>query len=515
MANSEAQVREALQWETGQSPPEDKSTWVWFWESIQGDFTDERSGGQIAFDAAVSMIPLVDQICDLRDLVANCKAIATAEESEDNTWKYVALALTLIGLFPTLGSALKGVLKISFVFVRRYGLDKLDEALDAALSWIITYLRKPSVQAYLRDKHVDEVFGWLAQQVREFAPKVNTQALLKNYDNALAVLNRQLGKIAAIPVVGERARRTLKMIQDVREKAGIPLAAVDDILQRIFGTLARKVDQQGLLVRHGIINVSNVHFKGTLPETRAVTLMRTTEPPPAWMSKGTKGKWAEQNLKQGKLETSKHPGWPKLNDGNIASFHKMAAVEVKGPAKLYRVVSPTNGAMGDCWIPEDVWKKIMESPDPKTAWRKYLAVWPDWNPNSQFVVLEVPAGRSVKAWRGPASSQVKKEHPDLDAHLEGGWDQLIIKPSGGECDATRIYKLGGGQGNVLHKTDMTYADYQRLPASEKAKYAPVREAIKHPDIKGPYETGWGATDFDAQLNDMRVGLPGLPGQVTN
>ncbi len=171
--------------------------------------------------------------------------------------------------------------------------------------------------------------------------------------------------------------------------------------------------------------------------------------------------------------------------------------------------------MGDCWIPEDVWQRVSASPDPKTAWRKYLAVWPDWNPNGQFVVLEVPAGQSLKVWRGPASTQIKEDHLDLDANLEGGWDQVIFKPKAGQWDATRIYKLGGGQMNVLHRTEMSYPQYSALPNEQKALYTPVRERINHPGIRGPLDTGWGATDFDPQWHGARIGLPSLPGQTTN
>lgn len=35
-------------------------TTLWLWEAIQGDFNQDRSTGQIAFDAAISMVPLVD-----------------------------------------------------------------------------------------------------------------------------------------------------------------------------------------------------------------------------------------------------------------------------------------------------------------------------------------------------------------------------------------------------------------------------------------------------------------------
>ncbi|KAK0329180.1 hypothetical protein LTR94_037858, partial [Friedmanniomyces endolithicus] len=72
------QLRSAVAWSTGTPQAEaegDKSAWEWFWEAIQGDFNENRSTGQIVADAAISMIPLVDQVCDVRDLVANCKKL--------------------------------------------------------------------------------------------------------------------------------------------------------------------------------------------------------------------------------------------------------------------------------------------------------------------------------------------------------------------------------------------------------------------------------------------------------
>lgn len=515
----EAQLRAALAWETGHKPPEQKSTWEWLWEAIQGDFNDNRSTGQIAFDAAVSMIPLVDQVCDVRDLIANCRSIATSDEGEDNTWKWVALGLTLIGLIPTLGSALKGVLKIMFTFVRRQGLARLEEAVDAAMTWVITFLRKPEVQAYLRRKKVDHVFKWLADGTRALQSQVNSRSLLSAFDRGIGLLNSLLEKVTWLPRIGERAQQTIRMVESVREKAPKPLAKVDDILQRILGAIARRLDMEDMLLRQGIVDARNVHFRGALPEARAVTLMKTTEPRPSWLGKGLKRPWPEQDLDDGRKavtnQRARDPGYPELNDTNIKSFHRMEPVEIKGPTRLYRVVSPSNGAMGDCWIPEDVWQRIMSSPDPKAAWRKHLAVWPDWNPDSQFVVLDLPAGESLKAWRGPAASQVKDKNLKLDAHLEGGWDQVIVKVKADQWDTTRIYKLGATKGTALRKTELTYAQYNALPQGQKAQYTPIRERINHPHIRGPLDTGWGPTDFDPQLNDMRIGLPSLPGQVTN
>lgn len=514
---SESEIRDALSWETGSQPPADKNTWEWLWEALQGDFNENRSTGQIAFDAAVSMIPVVDQVCDVRDIIANCKQIAQSEEHEDNTWKWVALALTLIGLFPTLGSLVKGVLKIFFTFVRRYGLNQAVKAVDDAMTWVITYLRKREVQKYLRQHKVDEVFRWLADAIRQLRGKVSAGALLAAFDKGIGIMKQLLGKVGWMPKIGQRAKQAIAIVEKVRKQADARIGSAVAPIQKVLDTIIHRLDMEHMVQRSGILNASNVHFRGTLPETRAVTLMRNTEPPPSWLSKGREGKWAEQDPKDLKVIKllADHPDWPKLSNKNIKSFHTMAAVEIKGPAKLFRVTSPSNGAMGDCWVPEEVWNKIMAAPDPKAAWRKHCAVWPDWNPNGQFVVLEIKAGESLKAWRGPAASQRKLEHPDLNAHLEGGWDQVIVKVEGSHWDSTRYYMRGGGHGETLHPPGLSRAEYEQLSESKKKAYTPIREKINHPDIRGPLDTGWGPTDFDAQLRDTRIGLPTLPGQTTN
>jgi hypothetical protein len=515
---SDAELRAALEWETGTRQSPDKNLFEWLWEAVQGDFNDDRSTGQIAFDAAVSIIPVVDQICDVRDIIANCRAIATSDDKEDNTWKWVALVLTLIGLFPSLGSIVKGVLKIFFVFMRRYGVDKLMEAADDAMTWVITFLRKREVQRLLRELKVDEVFKWLANAVKVIKGQINTRALLSSFDKGIGVMKGLLGKVAALPVIGGRAKQTIEMVERVRRGADAQIGKALAPLQKILDTIIQRLEMESLVQRTGILDARNVHFRGALPELRAVTLMRQADPLPPWLSKGKAVRWAEQDLKAGRdlvaRVRARDAEYPALSDKNIKSFHTMKTEDIKGPARLYRVTSPGNGAMGDCWVPEDVWKKIIDSPDPKTTWRKYSAVWPDWNPNGQFVVLEIPPGQTVKAWRGQAASQVKKEFPDLDANLEGGWDQVVIKVEPGQYDTMRYYKIGGGQGNQL-RNPISRTEYEKLSTAQQAQYTGIRERINHPSITGPLDTGWGSTDFDPQLRDARIGLPTLPGQVSN
>jgi hypothetical protein len=518
---SEAEVRRALAWETDHNASPEKNVWEWLWEAIQGDFNDNRSTGQIAFDAGISMIPVVDQICDVRDIIANCKGIAQSEEKDDNSWKWVALVLTLIGLFPSLGSLVKGVLKIFFAFVRRVGLNHVLKATDNAMTWVVTFLRKREVQQELRRLKVDEVFSWLAKEIKAVGGKVNTAALLAAFDRAIKTMKGLLEKVTWLPGgIGKKAQAAIDQVQSIRKLAdkhiGDAIKPVQDILDRII----RRLEMESLVQRSGILNVSNVHFRGTLPEAQAVALMRRAEPLPAWMSKGRSGKWAQLDPSKTPIKTMVEAAvkrdWPPLTVDNIKSFHKLSADVIKGPAKLYRVGSPSSGAMGDCWVSEEVFQKIMKSPDPKTAWRKYLAVWPDWNANGQFVTYELKKGEELKVWRGEASSQVKGDSPDLNFNLEGGWEQIIFKPTktnGAQYDTMKMYQRTGNSAE-LKPMPITFAEYRNLPPSKKHAYEVIRDEIKDPRIHGPFDTKWGSTDFDVQLQKAKIGLPALPGQVT-
>ncbi len=82
----------------------------WTWGMLQGDFKEDQSIAQIITNAVITMIPVVDQIGDVRDIIANLKLLIWDKRyNEFAPW--LALFFTLIGLIPTLGSALKAILK--------------------------------------------------------------------------------------------------------------------------------------------------------------------------------------------------------------------------------------------------------------------------------------------------------------------------------------------------------------------------------------------------------------------
>jgi hypothetical protein len=205
------------------------------------------------------------------------------------------------------------------------------------------------------------------------------------------------------------------------------------------------------------------------------------------------------------------------------------AVELKGPLRLYRVVGPGNMAAAKDWVSEEVFKRLQQAEDPKAAWRRHLAVWPDWNPDGQFVVFDLQPGESIKVWAGPASSQFKpKELGMKKLHLEGGYEQIKFdaalpgtqadgyrfEPRTGQLyDEMQYHELDRHTGQ-MRATRLTRQEYLALSPREQARYESVRLRITNPRISGPFETGWSYTDFDAQLPDVTLGLPALPGQLT-
>lgn len=521
------QLREALAFVTEQYKnvtDGSKNVVEWLWEAIQGDFNQERTTGQIAFDTAISMIPGVDQVCDVRDVVANCKQI---NDDTSNTWAWVGLVLTLVGLIPTVGSLLKGVLKIFFIYVRRAGLNHVARAVDEAMDWVITFLRRREVMKYWKALKWDRLFHELANQTRVVRALVSPKILLDAFDRAIKLMDNLLGYAKHIPVVGPAAQETLKLVNNVRSLARKKITAFTAPALRTLDEIIRRLEIEDLVQRRGVLDAGNVHFSGTLPEAHAVTLMRRSSPPPAWLGTGkpTKNLPLDPISQRKKVDAKTAEGYPALTDAQIESFTKLVEATLEGPMKLYRVVSPSNFAAGADWMSEEVFNRIMRSKDPKAEWRKFLAVWPDWNPNGQFVVYEIKAGEKVKVWRGEASAQIKDDLPDH--HLEGGYEQIkfngtltydadgnpFLAPGGAAGDSATYFKVDQATGQLTPST-MTYATWRNLPPHEQIKYPSLRTKINHPSILGPFDTRWGSTDFGTQLNDVRLGLPNLPGQVT-
>ncbi|MCX2769826.1 hypothetical protein OQJ67_23635, partial [Pseudoalteromonas sp. B530] len=66
---------------------------------LQGDFNQNPSTSQIVVGTLISMIPIIDQVMDLRDIIANVMLLTDDDEAND-TDAWLAFTLTGIGLVP-------------------------------------------------------------------------------------------------------------------------------------------------------------------------------------------------------------------------------------------------------------------------------------------------------------------------------------------------------------------------------------------------------------------------------
>ncbi|CAH0246946.1 hypothetical protein SRABI118_02866 [Massilia sp. Bi118] len=370
---------DALAWatnDTSKAKEPSSNPFVWLWEALEGDFNDERSTAQIMFDAAVSMIPLVDQLCDVRDLIANIKKLV--HDAKD-VWNWVALVLTLIGLFPTLGSLVKGVLKIFFAFIRHKGGEAAVKAVDSAMTWVVTFLRKREVQRYLSLHKVDEVFKWLANEIRTVRARVNVGELIRAFDRGIDVIQGLVSKVEYVPVISGKAVGMLKQVKEIRMMADRKLGEAVKPVQDLLDIVIARLELQVLAKQKGIVNVSNIHYRGVLPEAAAVALMRKHKP--SWLSKegeeffsGLDDDEIRNEVKRASAKVDSagrriphEDRFPFLSDQSIRSFNTLVKQKIKGPARLYRIIAPNSRAMSECWVTEEVFKKTPKCPRSKSG----------------------------------------------------------------------------------------------------------------------------------------------------
>lgn len=165
----------------------------------------------------------------------------------------------------------------------------------------------------------------------------------------------------------------------------------------------------------------------------------------------------------------------------------MRASQIKGKAKLYRVIDPSNEGGGMFWMTEQEFKKITS----RDEWRSRFAVKPEWNQNGWVVEYEVKAGEILPVWRGPAASQ---RLTGTDRYLEGGGEQIVFCP---ERDTMvqglpRVNRETGEAvvdgGVVDRRIEFSDVTGQTVPTKLRAR-------INDPNIKGPTATTWGASDY--------------------
>lgn len=418
----------------------------WLWVVIQGDFAEEQTTAQIVTGAVVSMIPFVDQICDVRDICANAQKI---NEDKENPWGWISLILTLIGLFPVLGSLFKGFFKVLLAPIRRFMLRpgakltrltgahiyKLAEpAIENGITELNKFLARPAVKKALKQAKITNVYKATATKLREVKALLTTKALLEIFDKLVKYLKETVNFIDkyASKDVALKAKNMLKVVMDVRNTANKKLGEFIKPVQDFLERLAVRIDKESDEAFKATTNVKNIHnFKKVGQDAELKSVLNNK---PSWVDITAKMKYAPLPF------SPKIPeGFPNIGakEGALknayATFHDLKAIHISEGEVLYRVLDPKSGDNSICWMREVEFKKLKTKAD----WRRYFAVFAAWNHNGEFVKYRVPKG-GINVWEGPAASQTfknsasKVEKADQKGNifvLEGGGKQIVLDPN--------------------------------------------------------------------------------------
>jgi hypothetical protein len=389
----------------------------WIWEVIQGDFNDNASTAQVATGTVISMIPFVDQICDVRDLAANCKKI---KDEPDQSWHWFSLVLTLIGLFPALGSLVKGCLKVVFASMRKAGAaggvtPRLALAIDVAIAELNKFLTRPEVVKVLKALHWDNPYKILAAEIRKIAGKLNTGSLLRAFDDVREAVESLLNLVKrwGSDSFARKAGSLLETIDEVRRSADRGIARALEPAQDFLKQFARRLEIDADMAHRAYLGTVNPHAFARVSEAEAISAFGKALP--GWVD--CSGKLVNRPLIRAPRAK---PGWPSIKA--FDTFHTMRAVTLPPGTTLYRIVDPTSKDNSICWMTKAEFDKLKSKDD----WRRRFAVWAHWNSNGEFVTYTVPPGPGLNVWEGITGSQQLDRSKYV---LEGGAWQIVVEPS--------------------------------------------------------------------------------------
>lgn len=416
-----------------------KATAEWIWGVVQGDFNEDPTTAQTVTGMVISMIPLVDQICDVRDIVACSRRI---DRDPDNTGNWLALGLTLIGLFPTLGSLVKGCGKILFACARKAALKAGTQAADTVAVKLMSqyleygivklngFLDRPEVRKTLKVLHWDNPYKHLAEKIRELRGQVNVSSLLRAFDQAISALKELMALVRNYggERMGEQALALLKLVDGVRKRADTMLGKIVKPLQDWLDRIARRLEVESDNAHRAYLRVTNAH-ELTRPSVQT-ELAEFMKEKPKWVDKTRKAAHPAADVAPVKA------GWPDLapkvkpgerhpleNAYKTFEDGKINAVTIPPGETLYRIIDPNSGDNSICWMRKAEFDKLMSKDD----WRRKFAVWSSWNSNGEFVTYTVPPGKGLNVWEGIVGSQEHRLNKDYK--LEGGAVQIVLDPN--------------------------------------------------------------------------------------
>ena len=445
-----------------------KASGEWLWEMLQGDFNEQQTTGQIVTGTVISMIPLVDQVCDVRDLIANCKKI---NENDTEVWPWVCLGLTLVGCFPELGSLVKGSAKVMFLSVRKAHFNELSKAgnysrlLDGSITQLNRFLDTPAVRGTLRTLRIYNPYHYLAGKIDELKGMLSTSALFGLMDKLMKVTRSLFDTVTNWgPSSLQRPVLALwETLVAVRSKANTILAKALKPLNDILERLANRLRVEGDNAFRAHVG-DNAYLYGATRASEDVEYFKRDKPD--WVDVGAKER-AYPTLEKFNGQEAISDGWPDISEtsrnpvlkGKFSTFDKsMQPKEILPGTVIYRVIDPSSNDNSICWMNKAEFDMLTS----KSDWRRRFAVWKSWNENGEYVTYTIPPGKPLKVWEGRAGTQFNENAEEFS--LKGGAVQIVLDPSQLKKEYTGPrQKTGWGYGDAAN--DPVYP-YQGLPKLE-------------------------------------------------
>lgn len=403
----------------------------WAGGVVMGDFNEDMSTGQVITNAVVTMVPGVDQVADIRDLVANGKALVWDRRyGEIAVW--VGVFACLIGLVPTLGSLAKGVIKL--VWKNADDVGRILIYINKALFKVGRPLNGYRFLKQLADD-IPGYVGFVTQKFNDLMDMVSEKIALASRLMPTKVAEAQAAILAVRAMANEKFAEVASKLQ-AKIAHGLARFATPahSILPSQSITISRAIKaviDAGPFTSWQVGMARNIEIEElelgarSIMDSDVAKFIRLRE---------LAETWADDLLKT--------PGLPSsiknLDHGILVdvmtTFGRKPTVKIFAEDEtmtVYRVIGHEGQIGGPFW-------SRSTPPSTEEAWRKRDAVLNEWNKGGAYVRSSIPPPDAVLIGEiGPQDLGKAAKAPKLGQMLDGGGEQIWI-PRDPKGPASRI-----------------------------------------------------------------------------
>ena len=416
---------------SGPSPAEIKR-WAldasdWLWGTVQGAWNEKQSTSQIVVDAGIGMVPLVGDVTAVRDLLAVGTGLAQEPQKRDDTMQWVLLVILLFALIPVVGGVIKGVGRL----LLRVGKNAAEN--HAILEETITFLNRVGQGDAI--KFIKELD--VTRYQRELIAKFN--AFCDKMSSTMLGMRDKLGWFVP-QTMKDRMGAWAQAFSNLKQYGASKIPeAVKDLNARLKELQKAIYKGEWHSVQPGVKNTTREAEARLHEHYRAQQFSRKPGKYPQNPSSDSAAIREVYASRDGYPSLDKYPkdlptndteatfssATPKKYHPDISCFSgPIKAREIQGPATLGRVVGigkklevKANNPAGAFWV------ESKAPPANAERWRHDYAVLDNFNHDSYIIFVDIPPGKTFRAWEGVAAEQFSR---DGKQYLTGGSTQLYI-----------------------------------------------------------------------------------------